>query len=245
MLVEGLRRSGRAQCAPRWTSRRCCSVASGDDVLVTAPSVAEAMQSAHRDLCESGTWWDAEQVAAIARRAAAVVAQRSRPPWMRVLDANVAPLGPEVVAAVDMVATNAGSIDRRWAHEQVARFGDGAYVELVGITAVGVMLQVYAEIVGDARPRYEPVDEPGHPTGERPAGVGDIGAHVEMLDPFPMANVARALSLVPSANRTFLALVHAMYSEPGFSELVWDTPLIRPQVELVAARVAAMNECFY
>ena len=28
-------------------------------------------------------------------------------------------------------------------------------------------------------------------------------------------------------------------------ELVWDRPLSRPQVELIAARVSAVNECFY
>ncbi|MGB1506686.1 MAG: alkylhydroperoxidase-related (seleno)protein, partial [Acidimicrobiales bacterium] len=67
----------------------------------------------------------------------------------------------------------------------------------------------------------------------------------KMLEPFPFANVARALSQVPSANTTFYTLVRPMYSAAGFDELVWTTPLSRPQVELVAARVAAMNECFY
>jgi hypothetical protein len=30
-----------------------------------------------------------------------------------------------------------------------------------------------------------------------------------------------------------------------FWNLTWDRPLSRPQVELVAARTSALNECFY
>jgi hypothetical protein len=57
--------------------------------------------------------------------------------------------------------------------------------------------------------------------------------------------VARALSLVLDANVLFRTVSVPGYSAPGFADLTWDTPLSRPQVELVASRVAAMNECFY
>ena len=44
----------------------------------------------------------------------------------------------------------------------------------------------------------------------------------------------------------FFGLVGPMYALGGFAELVWkDRPLSRPQIELVAARVSAINECFY
>ncbi len=87
--------------------------------------------------------------------------------------------------------------------------------------------------------------ETEQPDRRRPDGLGDIGAHVPALDPFPAANVARALSLVPDANVLFRTVSVPAYSAPGFADLTWDTPLSRPQVELVASRVAAMNECFY
>ena len=62
-----------------------------------------------------------------------------------------------------------------------------------------------------------------------------------------MANVARALSLVPAANELFMSNVLAMYNGPGggFFDMVWDGPFTRPQAELLAARVSAVNECFY
>ena len=40
-------------------------------------------------------------------------------------------------------------------------------------------------------------------------------------------------------------LVQSMYALANFTELVWNGPLSRPQTELIAARVSAINECFY
>ncbi len=57
------------------------------------------------------------------------------------------------------------------------------------------------------------------------------------------------ISLVPQANALFMGLVMPMYGGvPGrdFYRLEWSGgPLDRPQVELLAARVSAVNECFY
>ena len=79
--------------------------------------------------------------------------------------------------------------------------------------------------------------------------MGDIGAGVpvQAID-WQRANVARALSLVPEGVRTFFRMVAAMYSGTAtdFNEMVWDhRPMSRPQVELLAARVSALNQCFY
>lgn len=214
--------------------------------VTTTDRIRESLESAHDQLRHSGTWWDAPQLGAIARRARDGFVQRGRPPWMRELSETVEGLPVEAVVVIDRVVADAGSIDRAWARERVAELGEGAYVELVGITAVAVMIHMYAACVGEpVIPLGDPVPEAGDPTEAYPEGVGDIGAHVRMLEPFDYANVARALSLVPSANQAFYTLVRPMYSEAGFDELVWNTPLSRPQVELIASRVASMNECFY
>lgn len=212
----------------------------------TMPRVRAALGSVHEQLRRSGTWWDAEQLGLIARRARDGFAQRANPPWMRELPAEVAGLPSAALAVIDKIATDPGSVDRAWAHEQIDVLGDGSYVELVGITAVAVMVHMYADCANETVvPLGDPADDAGVPSRLRPDGLGDIGAHVEMLEPFDYANVSRALSLVPSANLAFYTLVRPMYSEAGFDELVWETPLSRPQVELVASRVAALNECFY
>jgi hypothetical protein len=66
-----------------------------------------------------------------------------------------------------------------------------------------------------------------------------------MLLAFPGPNVARALSLAPKMNAHFFVLVGAMYAGDEFQTLIWDRTLSRPQIELVASRVSAVNECFY
>ena len=213
------------------------SVEIGDDI---AASHLEAWAM----LAEPGTWWTGPERLAIAARARHRFAERDTPPWLRGVPPSDGTLAAEVEDVVDRVTLDAGSIDRAWASDAIATIGDGHYVELIAVVATVVMVDVFAEAVGSApEPLPSPID--GAPSRERPDGLGDIGAHVPALDPFPAANVARALSLVPDANRLFRAVSVPAYSAPGFAELAWETPLSRPQVELVASRVAAMNECFY
>ena len=75
--------------------------------------------------------------------------------------------------------------------------------------------------------------------------MDDAGAWVQMTVPFAGPNVGRALSLTPPDQMIFMGMVGAMYAMSDFTQLVWDRPLSRPQVELIASRVSAVNECFY
>lgn len=214
--------------------------------VATEPHVRSAIESAVDQLRASGTWWTAEEMAAVVGRANQVFAQRGAPPWMRDLEATVAGLPEAAVTVIDKIAGDPGSVDRDWATTRIAELGDGPYVELVGTTAVAVMLRMYAECANETVATIgAPPDDAGGPARDMPDGLADIGAHIAMLDPFPGPNVARALSMVPSINQVFYTLVIPMYSVAGFQDLVWDTALSRPQVELVASRVAALNECFY
>ncbi len=216
----------------------------GDAAVTVTDDIAASHREAWAMLAGPGTWWTAAERLAIADRARRTFALRATPPWLRQLPETEPGLSAPAVAIVDKVAVGAGSIDRAWATEAIAEIGDARYVELIGVVATIVMLDVFAEASGVARaPLPDPEDGP--PSGERPDGLGDIGAHVPVLDPFPFANVARALSLVPEANKLFRCVSVPTYSAAGFSSLEWDTPLSRPQVELVASRVSAMNECFY
>jgi len=210
--------------------------------------IANSHREAWSQLASCGTWWTATQRRAIAERTRDRFAARAVPPWLRQDPPSDGSLGPAVEAVVDKISLDAGSIDRAWAAETVAEIGDGPYVELIAVVATVVMVDVFAEAIGVDRsplPHPDAGADADQPDRQRPDGLGDIGAHVLALDPFPAANVARALSLVPDANTLFRTVSVPAYSAPGFAELTWDTPLSRPQVELVASRVAAMNECFY
>ena len=207
--------------------------------------VAQARHAAWERLSGPGSWWTGAQRIALARLAREARNQRQDAPWLRERSGDVGVNLPEAAREVARtVSADAHRIDREWALGMIAKLGDAAYVEIVGLVACVTAADAFAEALGvDPEPLPEP--RAGEPDRIRPEGVGDIGAHVAMTDPFQGPNVFRAMSLVPAEQMTFFGMVGAMYAMEDFNHLVWDRPLSRPQVELVAARVSSINECFY
>ncbi len=217
------------------------------DALPEIPdAVREAQRGAWLGIAGPGSWWSGAQRVEIARQAREARRRRADPPWLRQDLPDAGDLLPEdAVRAARTIAADAHQIDRAWAHARVAALGDAAYVELAGIAASVCAIDTYADALGVA---LEPLPEPvaGDPDGFRNDAVKDVGAHVPLQDPWPGPNVSRAFSLVPDSAQTFFGLVAAMYAGPEtFFALEWDGPLSRPQIELLAARVSAVNECFY
>jgi hypothetical protein len=212
--------------------------------------IRQDLVAAHRavweQLAEPGCWWTGAERVAIAREVRDARAHRNDPPWLRekAVAADQGLTAP-AITAVRGVAVDAYRLDRDWCRGIVEQLGDGAYVELVAISVCVTAIDAFGEALGaELEPLPDPV--PGEPIRERPLGMGDIGAWVEMATPWRGANVGRALSLVPIAARMFGSLAGPMYAGPDVSKLVWtDRPLSRPQVELMASRVSAVNECFY
>ena len=211
--------------------------------------VATALRRSWAHIGRSGTWWAGPERVTIAALARAERIQRTQPPWSRDRSTPLpAPLPAKAVEAARMIGADPTHLDRDWAEGIIAELGDAPYVELVSVVVTTVAADAFCEAMGTGHePLPEP--EPGEPTRERPDGMGDIGAWVpvQVVD-WNRANVARALSLVPEGVRTFFRMVAAMYSGTAtdFERMVWDhRPLSRPQVELLAARVSALNQCFY
>lgn len=200
----------------------------------------DAMRGAWERLSGPGASFTAERrlaLVAVARRAHA---ECHAPPWAR----RPPPDGAAEQVAHE-VASGAHRIDRDWAGDRIAELGEAAYVEVVATAATVVAIDVFAEALGVGK---EPLPAPqdGEPTGSHAAEVDDIGAHVRVAAAPGGANVGRALTLVPDAARLFFGVEPAFYAAgEQFQQLVWDRALTRPQVELVAARTSAINECFY
>jgi hypothetical protein len=140
-----------------------------------------------------------------------------------------------------------------------AGISDAHYVEALGVVVSVVSVDRFHEALGlplEALPH--PIA--GEPTRYRPAtAVSDIGwvpmipadraigAEADLYDG-RAPNVLRAMSLVPDAVRRMRDLSDAQYvpldqladpaTDPGRA-------LSRSQIELVAGRVSAVNECFY
>ncbi|MDH3683123.1 MAG: hypothetical protein OEV40_24615 [Acidimicrobiia bacterium] len=154
-------------------------------------------------------------------------------------------LGSTAVEVVHRVATDPGRLTRAWAERAIAELGEETYTELVGVTAIATIIDRFDLITSNSlRPLPMPVG--GRPARIRPDDVGDVGAWVSQAVDKTRANVSRALTLVPRTQSAWRPLVDSHYSRgPEFLTLVWDRAMSRPQVELIAARTTALNECFY
>lgn len=166
-----------------------------------------------------------------------------------------------IVEIVHRVRTDPGRLTRSWVD---AVTGSGAaaehYVETVGIVAHVVALDTFARALGiPVLPSPEPAA--GAPSGTRPAGARVGGAWVPWLAAedlteaeaglyprgSPPANIRKAMSLVPAEVRSFFDLCEHQYL-PGvvmrdFGREI--RAITHAQIELLAARVSALNRCRY
>ena len=210
-----------------------------------------AFEAAWEWLAQPGGSWSAAQKLAIvevARAAAPRPVYDRRPATIDHLATGVGPgaaLSPLVIDTVERVADEAGAITREWALEVIGELGDVAYAELVAVIATFVPIDLACRLLGrEIEPL--PTPDPGDATGERADDTIDIGAFLPAAAGFGGANVAKSLSIAPTANLMRLGVVRALYSGDRFGVLRWDDgALNRPQVELIAARTSALNECFY
>lgn len=208
--------------------------------------IAAAHAAFWERLAAAGAWWTGEQRVAIAREARGAWALRAEPPWLRQRPEPTGDVLPAAaVEAIRSIALDAHRIDRTLARAMIDALGEAAYVELVAVTVQTVAIDAFALAIG-VEPEPLPQPAPGEPSNEHLEGLGDIGAHVACALDYRGPNVGRAMSSASDDNATFFGLVGSMYAVSDFMELVWkDRPLSRPQIELVAARVSAVNECFY
>ncbi len=216
--------------------------------------IADRLLQAREDLAAVGDWLAAEQ------RLEAW--QHTRQSRSNELDArrrqalsphsisDMHPAGQTLSAtAIDVVhrlASDSGRLTRSWAEGAMTELGEEVYTELVGISAIASVVDVYAVAVGEALLQLPSPTSSSEPAKLRPTTVGDVGAWVSQSVEGSRANVSRSLSLVPTTDRTWRSLVDSLYSHgEEFYELEWDRALNRAQVELVAARTTSLLECFY
>ena len=77
---------------------------------------------------------------------------------------------------------------------------------------------------------------------------GAVGAESDLWPGEVTANVVRALTLIPDALRDWIRVGSAQYlSFEGMQDFVGldSRSINRMQMELIAGRVSAVNECFY
>ena len=172
-------------------------------------------------------------------------------------------LEESVVDAIHRITRDAGRLSRSWFERVTANsesFSDGHYVEMLGILVTVLGIDSFHRGIG-LPPEPLPSPIKGEPSLYRPKAAVADGAYVPML-PFEAAqgdesdlwkghsggNVTRAMSLVPDAVRQ-LNDIEAIYYL-SVSEIASPThnggkAIDREQIEFLASRVSALNECFY
>jgi hypothetical protein len=171
-------------------------------------------------------------------------------------------LDPLAVDAVHRIITDQSRITQAWIEENAKQgLSTEKYVELLGITVTTFSIDEFNRALGlPLEPLPEPeAGEPDHYRPERavsgagyvpmlPSKGGALGDESDLWQDGRGPNVVRALSLVPEAVRNWRDLSGAQYlSFQGMSNFSGDTgrSINRMQMEIIAGRVSAINECFY
>jgi len=229
----------------------------------TSWPVLERTAAAHRRswqmLAAPGAWWTGAErisIAAECRRASALVDGLPDP------GVGPAILPEAAVYAIHKLIGDLPNVTREWYDETISAEGmsDAHYIELLGVVVhIWSVDEFHRALDIDLEPLPDPL--PGEPTQIRPTGAKAHGSWPPTVWPDDLderdadiyggadraANVRAAMSLHPDSVRWLSDLFDAHYL--SWIEIQAEQEpfrvLTRPQRELVAARVSALNECFY
>lgn len=242
------------------------------DYAAAGLPVREDLTRAHAEildhLCAPGTWWTGAEriaIAAESRNALECSLCRERkdalsPGAVQGEHHSLGSLPAPVVDVIHRVRTDPARLSRAW-FDGVMGTGVSPehYVETVGIVTLLAGIDYTARALG-APPPALPEPLPGEPSRHRPTSAKPGTAWVPMIDPadadgpesdlYPqlplVPNIMRALSLVPDQARALQRSSDAHYvAMADLSNPHARRDLDRLQIELVASRVSALNECFY
>ena len=231
--------------------------------------LCRAYREAWQRLARPGNWWTAAERVAIAAESrnapeCPLCRQRKDPILTYPVEGKHTHLNRLPAAAVDVihrVISDEESITLKWVNGILdGGLSDGQYVELLGVVLMVFSIDEFHRAIGAGlEPLPEP--EPGTPDHYRPPALESSTGFVPMIpadantgreaDLWPTGrtgNVIRAMSLVPNAVRDLMLLSDVQYIDHG--EMMAFRPeagraIDRMQIELVAGRVSAMNQCFY
>ena len=209
-----------------------------------------------------GTWLSAEERRAAVSHCRAVRATAGVQKDGRDSVDPEAVLPAAVLELIEALALTPQVFDRaRFSDAMDAGIGDGEYVEIVGIVARLVNLDVFARGLGLPAATL-PAANDGEASADRPKTAradgawvdtiplgeagGNIGAQLYGGNMLPF--IYRALSLSPQEAERIIAGGNAQYlTLDHFFDFSYSAypALSRAQIELLAARVSAINDCFY
>jgi len=229
------------------------------------PDLAEAHLRAWERIAKPGTWLTGAQRVAVAeetRRAGDCELCRNRkaalsPRSVQGEHDHAGALPAPIVDEIHRVTTDAARLSQSW-YQSLLEGGLSAeqYVEALGVAVCVISIDGFHRAMGlDPEPLPLPVE--GEPSRTRPDDIVEGEAWVPMRDTKSavaeaglktrkVPYVMRALSLVPAEVDAWEDLSRAQYlSKRQMMRFEKIRAIDRAQIELVAGRVSALNECFY
>jgi hypothetical protein len=230
--------------------------------------LTEAYRHAWQKLAEPGNWWSGGARVAIAQEVrnatnCSYCAQRKTAlspfaPIEGEHDTSAA-LAPNVIDVVHRLTTDPSRLTKTWLDETTANeLTVNHYVEIISVVVTTLYIDSFHRALGfELEPL--PIPQKGEPSRYVPDGLETKTAWVPMIDTLceseqdlwseaRTANVMRAMSLVPDAVRLLKTLSAAQYV--GMQDVPnpaadGGRAISRAQIEFIAARVSAINDCFY
>ena len=227
--------------------------------------LVEAHRGAWEHIAAPGTWLSGAERVAVAdetrrARSCALCAERKAALSPFAVDGEHDHGGQLRAALVDeihRITTDAARLSKSWLQSLLEQgLTHEEYVEALGVAVITISVDRFHHALGlplEALP--EPIA--GQPSRERPTELFEGEAWVPMQSARRAAEVAglpapsapfviRALSLVPAEVKAWQRVSSAQYlAEEDLLGFEPDRALTRSQIELVAGRVSAINECFY
>lgn len=208
----------------------------GESPLSVRNDLVVAFRAVWDRLANAGTWWTGAERVAIA--AAGRAAYQHQP------ITEESPLVRPALDAAELLGRQPAAVTEElidaWA---AAGLDTNRYVELIGVVAQVTMVDTFHRAMGlELEPLPEPV--PGAPSREMPVDPArKTRAWVPMVGP---PTIPTSLSAVPAEMAALEALhgpAYLSYEEMGDPAI--EKALSRAQMELVAGRTSAINECFF
>ena len=227
-------------------------------IPITDDMVREDLTSAHREVWAAigrpgASWTGVQRVELAATVIDALDDPDPLPAWVprsSVTSDASHPLHAPAAAhdIVYRVARHAGTLTRAWYESAVASVGELAYIELVALTSQVAAIRSFRRTMGLA-PLPMPTALPGEPTGEFAQEIVPATLNwVPVAAPADRtASVVQAYTAVPSEHTRTWRLADAQYiPDVEMIDPRWTRgTLTRPQIELVATRVAQLRQCFF
>ena len=231
--------------------------------------VRAAIGAAHDKTLKSftapGTWFSGAERAQIVATARQARIEAGLQEATDATDTEFTDLPDAVSSLARQVATDTKDLTADFYEDSLdAGLTDCEYVETVGIVSRSLSVDIFSRGIG-VDLRALPSIEPGEPLRIRPATAthekawadtvpggsagGDEAIYIYGTDqPEAAPFIYRSLSLVPDEAKGLIALGAAQYLEiQDFMDLdfSYDPQITRAEVEVVAGRVSAINQCFY